>query len=237
MTGYKQSQWVSAHVYLGVALVIIVSLHCGFQFGWNVHTLAYVLMIMVVASGGFGLYAYLVFPAAITRLRNGESRRAIITNISSLDENCLSLASEMGEQIYHAVLTIVEGTAIGGSAWQQLSGKAAVISFSEEGSAGSMRENSIPKLFTAKTIRVRDSLKFSEDILQKYVVEAENTEQIGQAGDLLGLMTRRHDLVQRLRGDVRYHALMKAWLYLHVPLSIALLAALVIHVIVVFFYW
>ena len=42
---------LSAHTYLGLALLIIVPLHCAFQFGWNVHTLAYVLMVMVIVSG------------------------------------------------------------------------------------------------------------------------------------------------------------------------------------------
>ena len=34
--------WTSAHVYLGLALIVIGTLHTGFQFGWNVHTVAYV---------------------------------------------------------------------------------------------------------------------------------------------------------------------------------------------------
>ncbi|MGH8239434.1 MAG: hypothetical protein ACREXP_20795, partial [Steroidobacteraceae bacterium] len=29
--------WTSAHVYLGTALLIIATLHAGFQVGWNLH--------------------------------------------------------------------------------------------------------------------------------------------------------------------------------------------------------
>src|SRR5262245_21950563 len=36
--------WLSAHVYLGLTLLLLATLHCGFQFGLNVHTAAYALM-------------------------------------------------------------------------------------------------------------------------------------------------------------------------------------------------
>ena len=53
--------WSSAHVYLGISLPIVTSLHCGFQFGWNIHTLAYALMALVVLSGFFWpLYVFSV---------------------------------------------------------------------------------------------------------------------------------------------------------------------------------
>ncbi len=37
--------WLSAHIYLGTSLILIVLLHAGFQVGWNLHTLAFVLML------------------------------------------------------------------------------------------------------------------------------------------------------------------------------------------------
>jgi hypothetical protein len=40
----RLEDWLSAHVYLGLALGIIATLHAGFQVGWNVHSVLYVLM-------------------------------------------------------------------------------------------------------------------------------------------------------------------------------------------------
>ena len=67
--------WLSAHVYLGASLIIVATLHTGFQFGWNVHTLAYVLMLAVIASGFYGIYAYARYPTLMTANR-GEIGRA-----------------------------------------------------------------------------------------------------------------------------------------------------------------
>ena len=58
--------WVSAHVYLGVALLVVATLHTGFQFGWNLHTLAYALMVAVIASGAWGVVVYLRNPALMS---------------------------------------------------------------------------------------------------------------------------------------------------------------------------
>ena len=54
---------------------------------------------------------------------------------------------------------------------------------------------------------------------------------------LLGLLSRQCELLKRARSDVRFQALMRIWLYIHVPFSFALLAALIAHVFAVFFYW
>ena len=50
-------------------------------------------------------------------------------------------------------------------------------------------------------------------------------------------MSRIVTLTDRVRRDLQIRAVMQVWLYFHVPLSFALLAALIAHVISVFYFW
>ncbi|MGB1558448.1 MAG: hypothetical protein ACPHCJ_11745, partial [Oceanococcaceae bacterium] len=54
---------------------------------------------------------------------------------------------------------------------------------------------------------------------------------------LLDLLSRKKALVANLNADITRRARMSVWLYLHVPLTIALLAALLAHILSVFLYW
>ena len=56
-------------------------------------------------------------------------------------------------------------------------------------------------------------------------------------GRLVPLIARRQALLARIRKDIQLQGRLKIWLYVHVPISVALLVALVIHVLVVFLYW
>ena len=42
--------WVSAHVYLGLAAIVVATLHSGLELGLNLHTLTYLLMLVVVRA-------------------------------------------------------------------------------------------------------------------------------------------------------------------------------------------
>jgi hypothetical protein len=58
--------WLSAHVYLGLGLIVIATLHTGFEFGLNLHTLVYLLMLLVVLSGIYGVVVFLREPERMT---------------------------------------------------------------------------------------------------------------------------------------------------------------------------
>jgi hypothetical protein len=96
--------WLSAHVYLGTSLILITLLHAGFQVGWNIHTFALLLMLAVIFSGFFGVYAYLRYPSLMTRNRDNATRDAMLEEIAELDQTALALADTVDPKIHAAVL-------------------------------------------------------------------------------------------------------------------------------------
>ena len=84
--------WLSAHVYLGASLLVLATLHAAFQFGWNVHTLAYVLMVAVILSGFYGVFAYLRFPPRITDTLGEDTLETLLLGIADLDRAVRPLA-------------------------------------------------------------------------------------------------------------------------------------------------
>jgi hypothetical protein len=51
------------------------------------------------------------------------------------------------------------------------------------------------------------------------------------------LLERKQAILARTRRHLQLKAMLEVWLYIHIPLTFALLAALTAHIISVFFYW
>ena len=85
--------WLSAHVYLGSTLIVVATLHAGFQIGWNVHTLAYALMLLVIFSGFYGLYAWLNADYLLSTVADsviaGEYEEPLVALVESLEPEFL----------------------------------------------------------------------------------------------------------------------------------------------------
>ena len=70
--------------------------------------------------------------------------------------------------------------------------------------------------------------------------QAETLTDPGQqtsATEMVAALSRKAEIASRLRRDLSYKAIMDVWLWLHVPMTLALIAALAAHVLIVFFYW
>jgi len=74
-------------------------------------------------------------------------------------------------------------------------------------------------------------------LARQFIESTQSSEHDAQRRHLLTRLIRKEDLLKRIRRDVQLRCLLKVWLYVHVPFSIAALAALVTHVVTVFYYW
>jgi hypothetical protein len=196
---------LSAHVYLGSALFFVATLHTGLHFDWNIHTLAYTLMCLVIASGVFGIFAYTRYPRLMTENRESMTTGQMLGRIAGIDDDLRLSVMPLDDATVAAVGRSIEVTAIGGSTWRQLTGRYRHCTTRAAVAHMEAHANEVPDGMQEAWRQTR--LKIDEKLM------------------LLG----------RIRRDVSYKALMEIWLYFHVPLTFALLAALIAHVVAIFF--
>lgn len=235
--------WLSAHVYLGVALVVIATLHTGFEFGWNIHTVAFGLMIAVVLSGLYGVYAYRRYPSQMTANRTGIGPQAMLEEIGSLEQQAVELADRIDDSTHQIVLRSLRNTSVGGGVMAQLRGGRPKKAEREEQKAEAFLEeknrtlvanlDEIKQREADRIMRAESTMRF----VAGQLAEAQPGQQVARIRELMDLLGRRRQIVRRLNQDIQHRALIQIWLYLHVPLSIALLAALSAHIVAVFTYW
>lgn len=197
--------WTSAHVYLGLALIVVGTLHTGFQFGWNVHTLAYALMMFVILSGIWGISAYATLPAALSSNREQMTQGQMLDALRAIDRQLNEAAQPLERRHADLVLTALEEGAFSGNLWQRLSANY----------ANSATQAAIDGFNMAS------AQESADPAIQR--VEA--------------LLQRRRSQLERIRRHIRLKSLLEVWLFVHVPATFALLAALTAHIISVFYYW
>lgn len=226
--------WLSAHIYLGTALILVALLHCGFQFGWNLHTFTLVLMLAVIFSGFFGVYAYLRYPAMMTRNRENATRDAMLEEIGEIDQNALALADGIAPEIHAVVLRSIENTKLGGGVWTQLRARdGSDIAIAKVRAAIAQRGNTQTSGSAPAPLEAGQTIIAMVDFLAGRA-DDKQTEALRK---LIDMLSRKRSLATRVARDIQYQAVMEIWLYIHVPLSVTLLAALTGHIVSVFFYW
>ena len=198
--------WTSAHVYLGSTLIVIATLHTGFQFGWNVHTLAYALMILVIVSGIYGVTVYALLPAALSNNREEMTEPQMIEALAAADRQLVEAAQPLERRWTEPVLAALSESAFSDGLWRRLSGG---------GDGAGPTTDAINALNQATSEAADDPALLR--------VEA--------------LLQRRRAQLERIRRHLQLKALLEVWLYVHVPATFALLAALTAHVVSVFVYW
>jgi hypothetical protein len=221
--------WLSAHIFLGTTLILLVLLHAGFQIGWNIHTFTYVLMLIVIFSGFFGLFAYLRYPSMMTRNRESATRDAMLDEVAEIDQNALALADGIDPKIHAVVLRSIGNTKLGGGVWTQLR--------AHDGS--DLALESLHKALADREKKTESKTSEMPTMFAMVDFLAERaTDKQGEAmRKLIDLISRKKSLATKVARDIQFQAMMEIWLYFHVPISFALLAALIAHIVSSFFYW
>ncbi len=199
--------WTSAHVYLGLALIAVATLHTGFQFGWNVHTVAYVLMMLVIFSGVYGITVYGMLPQGLSDSRSEMTAPQMIEAVSSLDKQLQAAAQPLSDADSEIVLGSLGGDPFGGGVWRRLSGN-------------------YPRCGNRRALQ----------LMRGRLNEVEG-KQAGPIEQVVQLLERKAAALARLRGYVQRRALLEIWLFIHIPLTFVLIVALIAHIVSVFFYW
>ncbi len=199
--------WTSAHVYLGLALTVIGTLHTGFQFGWNVHTLAWALMLLVILSGVYGISVYALLPQGLSDSRSEMTGPQMIEAVNSLDKQIQQAAQPLSDEDSAVVIGSLGEDPFGGGVWRRLSG-------------------SYPKCGNMAALRIMRERQEESSGKEEQALE-----------QVVGLLEKKAAALQRLRGYIRRRALLEVWLFVHIPITFVLLAALTAHIVSVFFYW
>ncbi|MEO0032005.1 MAG: hypothetical protein RIS94_1763 [Pseudomonadota bacterium] len=203
--------WTSAHVWLGLLLIVVGTLHSGFDFGWNVHTLAWALMMLVILSGLFGVFVYATLPAALSENRydaeGAITEKQMVEAIRSLDRQIHDAAQPLDPESAALVGRSLEEDPFAGTFWNRITGR-----------------------------YPRDATRFAASELRR--MRAYKPRLADDPADKVdALLTRKEAMLGRMRRHLKLKTWLQAWLYVHVPVTFALIAALSAHVVSVFFYW
>jgi hypothetical protein len=215
--------WTSAHVYLGAAVLVIGTLHSGVQFGWNLHTLAYVLMCIVIASGFIGLYGYLNVPDLISANTGGGTRAELFAELFDLNKEARNAAQKCAPEVGIAVDSSIARTTIGGGAYAQLFSGDASFFVKSDGATSALVRNADQQAVI--------------DFVAARLPRAQKGAEAANLQRLIVFLCRRQAVLRRIRRNIKLQGWLKFWLYIHVPLTVALLAALVLHIVSTFIYW
>jgi hypothetical protein len=192
---------LSAHIWLGIALLLIVPLHSGFSFGMNIHTLAYVLMVIVILSGIWGAVNYTVLADQIKWHRGGATTPKLLSQLHLLSADIGNLAKSKSDAFQ--VLLRKCDFSFSPSIWSALFGG------------------------RPEQLRTEDSAALLAGL---------PSEEQADGVKLISLINKKRTLASDVLHDVAIVTKLRLWLYVHVPVSIALLFAVAIHIFVVFYY-
>lgn len=217
--------WMKMHLWLGLLAVPLILLHSGFRFGGPLSTTLMVLFCIVIASGLFGLILQQFVPALMT------ARAPLETVRGQIDY-------------------VLEGLAV--DAYELVTSIAGVIPEATEEQARLAAEDELQKKRPSNWKQIARQRPATEpsaiaaELKELYLAEVRPYLRMGaatkppdlrrlvvQAPECRGKLERIQNICEesrQLRVQMRLHALLHNWLFVHAPLSFALFVLTAFHI-------
>ena len=243
--------WMRAHIWLGLLTVPLIVLHSGFSLGGQLSSVLMVLFGIVIVSGIFGLFLQQFLP------------RMMFERVPA--ETIYSQIDYVAEQSYWNAEDLIESTsgmAVGEEQSlrprpRKAESEHAFVTVGAVRTVGSVRgkvlETQVPIAASINVNILRDSFlkkvgpyllegRKSRSPLRSQTVAAGffrdlhgslGPEGRGVADTLEGLCEQRRQYDMQ----IQMHGWLHSWLCVHVPLSVALIGLMFVHIFVALKYW
>ena len=203
----KMEEWLQSHIWLGIVAFVAVLAHTGFRFEDKVAVALFVVVSAVVVSGIFGAILYKTVPRILTDIETDLSAEQISDQLNQIARSMARIAS----------------------------GKSATFQRIHE---GLVREVTPRPLAAWTLVLAGPGRRGSREVQGEWtrmvgLVNASEQEDLRQ---LLVTSRQQRELHDRLLRQQRYRNLLEFWLWIHVPLSIAMIVLILAHLAGVFYF-
>ena len=203
----KLESWLQGHMYLGILSFFVILAHTGFRFEDKVAVALFIVIIAVILSGMLGAVLYKIVPRMLTEVGSNLTIDQMSDQLNQIARSMARVASEKSQTFQGIYRDLMKQSVPGwGAGWRLL-------------------------LSDSRGSALRKS-------------QGDWTKQLGSVGrdeqadlrQLLVLSRQHKELHIRLIAQQRYKNLLDFWLFLHLPLSLAMLVLIVAHLWGVFYY-
>jgi hypothetical protein len=199
-------QWMQSHIWLGVLVLVILLFHTGGRFEDKVAVATLIVVAIVVASGILGAILYVTVPRMLTEVESNLTVDEISEQLNQLAKTMARIASGRSAPFQRIHDELVKQATPG-----TLAGWRLLLS-----RLGRKKQN--------------DPADWARLIA---LAPKEEQDELRQ---MLVLSRQRKELLLRLIYQQRYKNILEAWLYIHIPFTIATLLMSVVHIVAVFYY-
>ncbi len=242
--------WLRAHIWLGLLCLPLAVFHSGFRLGGWLATILMIIFLIVILSGVFGLVLQQYVP---TRMLEDVSAETIYSQIGYVLEQLRGDADQLVSAVTGERVVPVEGEHVSVAAGRE-DGPFVVGSMGRAGGTqGKMLQTITPGsavigsevLHQFYVDAIRPFLKDKVDPATPLLTEVRARGMFDDLRSRLNpaahsavlaleqLCTQRRQLLRQ----AQLHVWLHSWLWVHLPLSAALVVLLGIHVWVAVWYW